>query len=654
MSFTINDSVTLTSSASIDNLRLSSNTISSTNTNGNINLYPNGTGNVGIGTNSPYNKLDIRGNLSIGNSDSNFIAFHGTPDTDGPAEWCSTFIGERVYSGLDNSELLLWKGNDTGLYNTFDDDTGPDRIRYTSVGGHLFQTISDQSEGAININDFEAAANVSATDRMIITNVGNVGIGKNNPETALHVYKEEDTTSVIYPLRIEARTDNSNVSNKNSGVGMEFVANRGTGAQHVGAQIYSQLYSGAGTVSDHWSLNFNIRIDDTIQNAMVITPIGENSDPRAYVGIGTTSPTSPLQITGAGGVLTMEGTGSGSHCYIQYYNDGRTNTRNGWIGYGNDGSTDLTINNDVVDGDIILRTPNNVGIGTTIPQGKLHVEGGGSGPGTGSAWRAYFNHGYSGIGRSVQNPGWGIDDVGIYSNKTIITSGYIVAMSNNFSSDRRIKKDIVDIVDSSALDTIRLIKPKKYSYKDTINRGDTPVWGFIAQEVSSVLDYAVNLTQKPIPNIYSPCIVSEDGMVLELTNAFDTAELVYDKDGNLVSKIQFITWDDKEVYAEIEEVISSSKIKIKNFLNPEYHNGVFNDDIIKNEIFLYGQCVPDFHVLNKDAIFTVAVAALQEVDRRQVADNERITELEAENEALQSEVNLLKQQMATVMQKLGL
>jgi hypothetical protein len=44
---------------------------------------------------------------------------------------------------------------------------------------------------------------------------------------------------------------------------------------------------------------------------------------------------------------------------------------------------------------------------------------------------------------------------------------------------------------------------------------------------------------------------------------------------------------------------------------------------------------------------------LQEVDRRQVADNERILELEGEVSFLKEENNLLKQQLASIASRLS-
>ena len=45
------------------------------------------------------------------------------------------------------------------------------------------------------------------------------------------------------------------------------------------------------------------------------------------------------------------------------------------------------------------------------------------------------------------------------------------------SSDARIKRNIVDVNDDTALDKILKIQPKIYEYKDVINRGTKRVYG---------------------------------------------------------------------------------------------------------------------------------------------------------------------------------
>jgi hypothetical protein len=55
-------------------------------------------------------------------------------------------------------------------------------------------------------------------------------------------------------------------------------------------------------------------------------------------------------------------------------------------------------------------------------------------------------------------------------------------------------------------------------------------------------------------------------------------------------------------------------------------------------VFVYGQEVNDFYNLDKNAIFTVATAALQEVDRQQQADKARIAELENQVSNLETTV----------------
>ena len=55
-----------------------------------------------------------------------------------------------------------------------------------------------------------------------------------------------------------------------------------------------------------------------------------------------------------------------------------------------------------------------------------------------------------------------------------------------------------------------------------------------------------------------------------------------------------------------------------------------------HQIFVYGEEVNDFVVLQKDAIWTVATSALQEVDRQLQAEKNKVVDLLARVEALES------------------
>jgi hypothetical protein len=61
---------------------------------------------------------------------------------------------------------------------------------------------------------------------------------------------------------------------------------------------------------------------------------------------------------------------------------------------------------------------------------------------------------------------------------------------------------------------------------------------------------------------------------------------------------------------------------------------------------VYGQEVNDFHTLNKDAIWTVATAALQEVDRQLQAEKQKTSALQTAFDALLERVVALEQKSA--------
>jgi hypothetical protein len=59
-------------------------------------------------------------------------------------------------------------------------------------------------------------------------------------------------------------------------------------------------------------------------------------------------------------------------------------------------------------------------------------------------------------------------------------------------------------------------------------------------------------------------------------------------------------------------------------------------------VFVYGQKVDDFHYLDKQAIFTVGISALQEVDRQLQAEKAKTVSLETQMASLLERVTALE------------
>jgi hypothetical protein len=100
-------------------------------------------------------------------------------------------------------------------------------------------------------------------------------------------------------------------------------------------------------------------------------------------GIGTPTPTAVLHVSGNANSVRYEGD---NHVYQEYFPQGISAGRFGFIGYGSSGSKDFRIYNESGDGRILLGTSGstldfrmsilgdgNVGVGITTPTAKLHV-----------------------------------------------------------------------------------------------------------------------------------------------------------------------------------------------------------------------------------------------------------------------------------------
>ena len=270
-----------------------------------------------------------------------------------------------------------------------------------------------------------------------------------------------------------------------------------------------------------------------------------------------------------------------------------------------------------------LYVDGNVGIGTTSPYAKLHVVGN---SGSISAGTHYgFNN------NTTINTYTGVHNgISIYADDDIVAGNWVLSHAGTMgSSDERIKKEIVDVEDGQALSTLRLLKPKQYKYRDDVKRGTEPVWGFIAQEVADTIPYATQKRTECIPNIYETVNVSASN-VITFTN-FNTINL----ESNTTSRLKLYDSKKNEHMVKLVSILGEHIIQVEEDLTN--WTGSFDESNTEgNQIFVYGEEVNDFHFLNKNAIWTIATAALQEVDRQLQAEKARNDALEARILALEN------------------
>jgi hypothetical protein len=271
---------------------------------------------------------------------------------------------------------------------------------------------------------------------------------------------------------------------------------------------------------------------------------------------------------------------------------------------------------------MIIKSNGYVGIGTVNPQVSLDV----ANSINFASWGTYFNadnnwvaHGaIHGTLRSHQTR-----PVSIMCNGILSWGGFYAA------SDARFKTNIKDIDDSGALDLLRQIKPKTYEYIDKPDRGAGTVYGFIAQDIAEVFPNASSIEREKIPNIYELGTKEENVITL---NDKSTALLEKDVDGVIYKTLLVYHPEGKKIELSIKSIIDDKHIEIEP-----------TDELETNgELFIYGQIVDNFHTMDKNYIFTIATAALQEVDRQLQEEKTKTISLESKLQSLESRLLALE------------
>jgi hypothetical protein len=286
-------------------------------------------------------------------------------------------------------------------------------------------------------------------------------------------------------------------------------------------------------------------------------------------------------------------------------------------------------------GNIFLTLGGNVGMGTTNPSYALHIVNdnpnlslGKSDISGGFLILGNENHGVGrGLNKGIFTDGNDVNVTTAGTGDCVLSSGYgsnyitMLSDGNAISSDgtpfglsdMRIKRDIRDIDDLYALEKIREIKPRLYSYKSNEKHNET-VFGFIAQEIKETLPYSTYTGTECIPNIQEYASVSMSNVLSFST--FNTNDL--ESNSNTLR-----IYTDVENYSNVIETINITEII-------DEHSIRVDKDFETPIVFVYGQQIDDFLFLKKEHIFTVATAALQEVDRQLQAEKTKVANLEAQ------------------------
>jgi hypothetical protein len=362
-------------------------------------------GNVGIGTTAPDQRLTVAG---------------------------------RIQSKAGSPEV--W------FYET--DQTLPNGLwRWTGYTGNFW----------LQQNTAEAGDFSSATERLVISSSGNVGIGTTAPDSLLEIRKDQ------------AAETNLTISNRNTST------NSGAGLIHTGI-----VFNGYRDTEDPYALaaikinsNRGGRADDlahggdmlfytqpgtaSILERMRITSAGK-------VGIGTATPTTTLEVSGTVSATRFVGNGSGLTGVGA--SDRISSTNNQAMAVATSGGT-------------VSFT-----LGGTAGAAYLHptlglVASGVSATGGISGTSGYFS-GNVGIGTTSPNAKLGVSGIvsatGITITGDISYTGILTDIS-----DRRRKEDIHPL-GSGMLDKVAALKPVSFRMKGDARRE----YGFIAQDVQPV------------------------------------------------------------------------------------------------------------------------------------------------------------------------
>ena len=372
------------------------------NTNGTQKMIILNGGNVGIGTASPAQKLDINGNIRLGD---NMMV-------EGNTSW-------RVYRNLAtyNSSGSAAAGafvittaqpwNSACMFRVklegyFYDNTAPFEL---TLGAYMYTNNDFYNYGYINIGakivNVRLARNITTNTIAII--IGDEGSSYSYPKISVTSFTQghsginelyadgwaitQETSLANYDYMITVPNVTTLPANSPNYIQNQNAADQAanfriTGTGRANTSFCAPLYTGAGNVAVRPGSNSTSAIQ--LQNAGG-TPILNIDATNSYAGLSTTSPAAKLHILGtgagdgtalSGGILVENNNSTAGESAVCF--DNSSTGANYWFtGLNQSAQYNIAYGTGFSDANTKIRvqTDGNVGIGTTTPAAQLHTTG---------------------------------------------------------------------------------------------------------------------------------------------------------------------------------------------------------------------------------------------------------------------------------------